>query len=223
MINDKRICLYDLPIFSGIDKITFSRFCHAANKHHKKKGEFLFYQGDPADAIYIVKEGTFKLVRTNKEGEEAIVQIVGKGETIGETSLFKENIFSPFSAIALEESRVCSIDSKTFETMIKSEPSVALQLIKNLGNRLYSTWEQIAESNRQTIQEKVLSLLVRLSAEHGESCDEGTVIRVSLTQQDIASAVGASRVMVSQVLKELTDRNYLSRDKKYYVLKDKCF
>ncbi len=223
MSNGRHLCLYDLPIFSGIAKNTFPRICHAAGKQYKKKGEFLFHQGDPADTIYIIKEGSFKLVRVNKNGDEAIVRIVGKGETMGETSLFRENIFSPFSAIALEDTKVCSIDHKSFENIIKSEPSIALQMIKNLGNRLYDTWEQMAESNRQTIQEKVLSLLVRLAAEHGESCEEGTVLRISLTQQDIAAAVGASRVMVSQVLGELIAGNYIVRHKKSYIVRDKCF
>jgi CRP/FNR family transcriptional regulator len=223
MINGRRLCLCDLPIFSGIDKITFSKVCHVTNKIHKRKGEFLFYQGDPANTIYIIKDGSFKLVRTNKDGEETIIEIVGKGETIGETSLFRDNIFSPFSAIALEEARVCSIDSKSFEEIIKSEKTIALQIIKNLGNRLYDTWEQIADSNRQTVQEKVLSLLIKLAKEHGEHCDEGTIIKISLTQQDIASIIGASRVMVSQAIGELIDRNCISRDKRFYILKDKCF
>jgi len=68
-----------------------------------------------------------------------------------------------------------------------------------------------------------LSLLFRLAREHGEPCPEGTLIKIYLTQQEIASLVGASRVMVAQVLKELTTENYLCRGEKYYILKDRCF
>jgi len=69
----------------------------------------------------------------------------------------------------------------------------------------------------------VLNLLIRLAEEHGEPRTEGTKIKLHLTQQDIADFIGASRVMVAQALKELTERNCIERVDKYYILKDRCF
>lgn len=84
-------------------------------------------------------------------------------------------------------------------------------------------WEQVSETNRQTTQEKVLRLLVRLAREHGKSCTQGIKLTIPLTQQEIAALVGSSRVMVSQSIKELTDKNYLCREERHYILKNKCF
>jgi CRP/FNR family transcriptional regulator, cyclic AMP receptor protein len=114
------------------------------------------------------------------------------------------------------------IDCKSFEKIIIGSPEIALQIIKNLSTRLYDTWEKITELNTQTIQEKVTSFFIQLAQEHGEPCTEGTLIKIPLTQQEIASAVGASRVMVSQVQQELVKNNYICRKKKYYMLKRKC-
>ncbi len=222
--NGKRyLCLYDLPAFSGMDRTFFHSICHATNKLNKKKGEFLFNQGDPAYAIYLIKEGSFKLVSITENGQETIIQIAGPGEIIGEADLFREITVLSVSAIALEEAKVCSLNRHSFENIIKNEPEIALQVIRNLGKRLNDTWERIAELNTQTIQEKVLSLFIRLAREYGEPCTEGTIIRIYLTQQEIASSVGASRVMVSQVLGELIDRNYIYKKEKHYVLRGKCF
>lgn len=223
-MNKKRyLCLYDIPIFSGMDKTKFSLICHASKKDYKKKGEFLFRQGDITNAIYLIKEGSFKLVQITKNGEEVIIQIVGQGQIIGETNLFKENTVLPISAIALEEAKVCSIDIQSLEEAINNEPKIALHIIKNLGKRFYDALEHIVELNTQTVQEKVLSLFIRLAQEYGESCTEGTIIKICLTQEEIASIVGASRVMVSQTLRELIKMDYIYRKKKYYVLKGKCF
>lgn len=83
METKKYLCLHDIPIFTGIDRTSFHSICLATNKFCKKKGEFLFRQGDPANSIYIIKDGRFKLVRIIENGEEVIIQIVGPGEIIG--------------------------------------------------------------------------------------------------------------------------------------------
>lgn len=223
-MNKKRyLCLYDIPLFSGLNKDSFKVICHAASKQLKRKGEFLFCQGDTADTIYIVKEGNFKLIRTTENGDEAILQIVNPGEILGESALFRSSTTHPVTAIAMEDSKVCSIDRNTFEKVIKAEPDLAWQMIENLSSRLYNTWEQLTESNTQNAREKVLNLLVRLAQEHGESCPQGQYIKIRLTQQEIASLVGLSRVMVSQVINGLIVDNYLSKEKKNYILKSRCF
>lgn len=222
MEKRKYLCLNDIPLFAKVDKTFFTSICHATKKQHMKKGEYLFRQGDREDGVYFIKEGSFKLVRVTENGDEFIIQIVGSGEVIGETALFREGAFSPVSAIVLEEANVCSIDCKTFERTIKENPEMALNIIKNLSTRLYDTWEKITDLNTQTIQEKVISFFIQLAQEQGESCTEGTLIKIPLTQQDIASAVGASRVMVSQVIQELIKSNYICRKKKFYILKRKC-
>lgn len=219
----KYLCLHDIPIFTGLDRTSFRSICLATSKYFKKKGEFLFKQGDPSNTIYIIKSGRFKLVRTTESGEEAIIQIIGSGEIIGETTLFREDMPLSISAIAIEDAKACAIGRQSFESIIRSEPDIALKIIKNLSNRLHDAWEQIAESNTQTIQEKVVSLFIRLAQEYGEPHVEGTIIKICLTQQEIASIVGASRVMISQVLGELTKRNYIYKKGKYYILKEKCF
>lgn len=223
MEKKRYLCLYNIPIFYGIDRNAYPSICRAANKCCMRKGEFLFNQGDIANDIYLIKEGSFKLVRITESGEEVIVQIVGQGEIIGEANLFRENISFPISAIALEEAKVCSINIQALEKSINNEPKIALQIIKNLGKQLYDTVERIVELNTLTVQEKVLSLFIRLAQEYGKPCAEGTIINIYLTQEEIASIVGASRVMVSQILGELVKTNYICRKKKYYVLKEKCF
>jgi len=223
-MNKKRyLCLYDIPLFSGLNNDSFKIICHAASKQSKRKGEFLFCQGDIADTVYIVKEGNFKLIRTTENGDEAIMQIVGPGEILGESALFRSGTNHPVAAIAMEESKVCSIDRKSLEKIVKIEPDLAWQMIESLGNRLHNTWEQLTESNTQNAREKVLNLLVRLAQEHGEPCPQGQYIKIRLTQQEIASLVGVSRVMVSQVINDLISDNYLCKEKKNYILKSQCF
>lgn len=223
MKNNKYLCLYDIPLFSGMDKASFKPFCHISEKITLKKGEYLFKQDDSAASIYIVKEGSLKLVRVTEEGEEFILQIVASQEVIGENALFRKEALQPASAIALEDTKVCIMSRETFEKIIEANPRLACQVIENLGNRLYSLWNQMADFNFQTTRDKLLNLFVQLAKQHGRQCPEGTLIGLNITQQELASMVGVSRVMVSQVLKELIQNDSISRNKKNYVLKNRCF
>lgn len=222
-MNNKYLCLYDIPLFSGMDKASFRSFCHLSGKTSLKRGEYLFKQGDSATSIYIVKQGSLKMVRVTEDGEEIILQIVTSQEVIGENALFRQEALQPASAIAIEDTKVCSMSREIFEKIIEANPRLACQIIESLGNRLYSLWNQMAEFNIQTTRDKLLNLLIQLAKQHGRNCAEGTLIDLKLTQQDLASMVGASRVMVSQVLKELLSSGSICRNKKFYILKDRCF
>jgi len=220
---NRRFCLWDLPLFNGMERGTFSPVCReAADKKHYKRGDVLFNQGDPAEALYLIKEGRFKLVRGNEEGKEVILQMAGKGEVLGEAALFQVGDH-PVTAVAMEDSRVCSLNRQRFESVLRESPDLALRVIFSLGSSLYSTWEQVTELRTGTTRERVLNLLLRLATEHGEPCPEGTMVKVHLTQQDIADFVGVSRVMAARTVKELGDCNYLAKKNKYYILKDRCF
>lgn len=223
METSRRFCLWDLPLFDGVERSAFSPVCReAALKKHYKRGDVLFNQGEPSEALYLIKDGSFKLVRGNEDGKEVILQVAGKGEVLGEAALFRAGEH-PVTAVAMEDSRVCSLSRRRFEKVLRESPDLALQVIFSLGSRLYSTWEQVSDLRTGTTRERVLNLLLRLAGEHGEPCPEGTLVRVYLTQQDIADFVGVSRVMVARTIKELADCNYLTRKNRYYVLKDRCF
>lgn len=222
MEKNVRLCIRELPFFENVEQEVFSKVCRkAAARKYYHRGEVLFSQGDPSDTMFLIKEGSFKLVRVNEEGKEIILQLAGKGDLLGETALFREGNY-PAAAIALEEARVCALSRRRFEEIITEFPDLALQVVSSLANRLYNTWEQVTELRTGSTREKVLNLLISLSGAHGEPCPEGTLIRLPLTQQDMADFVGASRVMVALSLKELTSRGYLIRQDKYYIIKDRC-
>jgi cAMP-binding proteins - catabolite gene activator and regulatory subunit of cAMP-dependent protein kinases len=119
------LCLHDILLFAGLDQDHFQLICKAANKQEIRKGNCLFKQGEPAESVYIIKEGTFKILRVTEEGEEAIIQIFGPGEIIAETGLFQQDAFHLATAMALEDSKACSIDRATFKKIIMDNPDLA--------------------------------------------------------------------------------------------------
>lgn len=172
-MENKQFCLHDLPLFDSMERSVFSTVCrHAAVKRHYRRGETLFCQGDVSDTLYLIKEGSFKLVRVSEEGKEVILQVVGTGDVVGEAALFRQGIH-PATAVALDEARVCALSRDRLENVIRANPDLALNVIFSLGNSLHNAWEQASDLRTGSTREKVLNLLIRLAVEHGEPCAEG--------------------------------------------------
>lgn len=87
---------------------SFRQICLATNQQKLAKGQFLLRQGEKSNSVYIIKEGHFKIIRINPEGNETILQFVGSGEIIGEAALFRSEKIQVTTAVSIEEARVCS-------------------------------------------------------------------------------------------------------------------
>lgn len=98
-------------------------------------------------------------MRVTEDEKEVILQVVGRGEVLGEAALFREG-FHPATAVALEDSRVCAVTRRSFEEIVRQSPDLAMQIIISLGSRLYDTWEQVSELNRLSLEDVKSSLLI---------------------------------------------------------------
>lgn len=209
------------PVFTGLDNAAFKPVCIKSITKELKKGEYLFKQGDLADTCYIVKEGALKLTKLTEDGEETMVHVINAGEILGESTLFRPISFHPVTATALDNVKVCYLSRGILEQLVKKNPDLAWELFVNLSNQIYKSWEKILELNTQTTPEKVMGLFKHLAKEHGEPINGGIRIKMRLTQEDIASMVGTSRVMVSKAIQKLIRSQAITKDKKQYIIKQR--
>jgi CRP/FNR family transcriptional regulator, cyclic AMP receptor protein len=172
-----------------------------------RRGEWIFVLGDPADSIYLLKEGRMKLSALSEEGQEVLHEIIGPGEIFGDTSTIL-GIPRTTSAQALKASLLCEIPRKDFESLLIAYPELSLQLLKSVGRRLKKAEAQLVNVICKDVSHRVRDALIDLMAmESAVTPDRAVEIRI--TQQDLANLVGASRQKTWQALKELEDSNVL--------------
>lgn len=212
------ICLKELPLFFGLSQKEFDHVCLCANKQIFLKGSNIVRQGDLNSTIYLVKIGKLKLVQLSTEGREIILDIVGPGEILGDTSLFKEKALT-FSAVAMEDVKICSFSKEQFEKLVITNPRIAIKIINYLSDKLNDSYQQAGDSRGTSIRDKLLKLFIRLADDHGKETPSEKIIELIITQQDIADMIGASRVMVVQTLKELQTKGVIGKCGKYYTLR----
>lgn len=212
------MCLKELPLFQGLSEADFNGICPGTINKSVAKGQFLFRQGDLNHAVYLLKSGKLKLLQNTEDGREIIIGIVGPGEVLGETTLFQEKGLA-FSAVAIENARLCGFDRRNLEMMIENNPGFAVKIISHLAHKLNTAIQQATESSGASVKEKLMKLLIKLANEHGKTSSEMTIIELNITQQEMGNMIGASRVKVAQVLKKLRDAGVIGNKGKYYTVK----
>ncbi len=161
-------------------------------------------EGDRTDSLYVILSGRVKVYLADDEGKEVTLSTQGPGEYFGELVLDA----GPRSAsvMTLEPSRFAVVTKEQFTEFLATHPEFTARLIGKLI-RLART---LTSNVRGLALLDVYGRVARLLLELAEERDGKRVVREKLTQQEIANRVGASREMISLILKDLTLGGYLS-------------
>src|SRR5918994_111470 len=196
-----------LELVNGMSQQAIHHFNAMVRTTKHRRGEWIFRLGDPADSIYLLREGRIKITASGEEGHEVLHEIIDPGEIFGETSLIL-GIPRTTSAQALEASLLCEIRRKDFETLLSMYPELSFQLLKSVGLRLKKAEAQLVNVICNDVSRRVRETLIDLMVKESGTKPEPP-IKIKITQQDLANLIGASRQKTWQTLKELEDSGVL--------------
>ena len=164
----------------------------------------LINEGDSSDSIYSLLSGRVKVYSTNAEGKEVVIATHGAGEYIGELSL--DGGVRSASVMTLEPTTCSVVSGANLREFVAAHPDFASHLILKLIRSVRDATESVKSLALEDVYARVIRLLNDISdpAEGGQRR-----VRERLTQQDIADRIGASREMVSRIVKDLTAGGYL--------------
>lgn len=204
-------------LFRDLDEATRARLAERAIERSYKKGQLIFYQGDPAEALFVVIEGRVKVVVTSEEGDEMLLVTLEPGDTFGELALIDGEPRSA-SAETLEATKVLMLTRTTFLDTMHQSPALTEALLRSLGAVLRRLTEQTADLVFLDLHGRVAKLLISLAEKASSNGDE-VELDLNLTQTDLASMVGGSRQSVNQILRSFERRGYLEMHGRKLILK----
>src|SRR2546429_6308079 len=210
--ESEAVYLKQVSIFRGLNDQEVQDLISVAKKRTFRTGEVIFHRDDPGQILYIIKEGKVKICLISPDGQEISLVVFGKGEYFGEFALL-DGLPRSADAIALEKVECYTLQRSDFHNAIMKNPKIAIQIIEVLTRRLRSTDQMVEDLIFLDVYGRVAKKLLELADTHGTKVDDGTRIDVRLTQQEIASMVGASRESVNKVMGYFTDKNFISTDK----------
>jgi CRP/FNR family transcriptional regulator len=163
----------------------------------KAPGETLFAEGDEADSVYEVVQGTLRLYKLLPDGRRLITGFLSAGHLLG---LAPEGV-CVYTAEAITNVTLCRYKRAAFERLIDEVPGFARRLLAVTSHELRAAQDRMLLLGRKTATEKVASFLLLMAERHGnEGADE---IDVPMTRSDIADYLGLTIETVSRTLTKL--------------------
>ena len=160
----------------------------------------------------MIKEGKVKICIISPDGQEVSLAVLGKGEYFGEFALL-DGLPRSTDAVALEKVECYTLQRSDFLNAIQKNPKIAILVLEALSKRLRNTNNMVEDLIFLDVYGRVAKKLLELADAHGVKTEDGVLIDVRLTQQELASMVGASRESVNKVLGYFTDKKFISTDK----------
>ena len=207
--------LATVPLFRELPRAAVRGFAELTREQKFAKGAVIVSEGDPGDALYVVRSGEVKVVLIGEDGREVLLNILGIGEHFGELSLIDGR---PRSAhvVSTHASSLLILRRADFRRQLEQSPSVAWGLMIELSRRLRHADGTIGSLVLLDVPGRVAKVLL----EHATPGEPATLIK-QLTHQTIGQMIGASRETVSRAMAEFQEKGMISVTRRLVTIVDR--
>ncbi len=186
-----------------------------------EEGEFFFFQGDPANYLYVLIEGRAKLLQTNQTGQQVNLRTITQWQMFGALGAVRENATYPATAQALEPSTALAIESSFLHKMLKTRPYLNFGLMQLMTGYIMEMQERYRELATERVERRIALTVLRLAAQVGKRAEgDGMTVELPLTRQDVAEASGTTIFTVSRVLADWERRGLVEAGRERVVIRN---
>jgi CRP-like cAMP-binding protein len=167
----------------------------------------LVSSGDPADAFFLVGDGSLKLSLYGANGDEKVLDLLGPGRSFAEALLFSGQPRYPVTAVALEDSVVLRIPAARFRELLHENNAACFRMLAHLSARLHAQVRDIEALTLENARQRFIRFLIARASQ----TDAGELVaRMSEPRAVIASHLGIQPETLSRLIRGLTDRGVVS-------------
>lgn len=181
-----------------------------------KKSDYIYFEEDKANKIYLIDSGKVKIGYYTEEGDEIVKAILTKGEIFGEKAILGVEKRSEFAQSIDNNTSICMVSKDTMYGLMRDNVSVSFKIYKFIGLRMKKLERRLQLLLFKDVKTRLLEFLNELCEEYGHDCEHtgDKVIVHPYTQKDIASLIGTSRPTLSTVMNELKEAKEISFNRK---------
>lgn len=206
-----------VPLFSMLTNDQAQTIADSVVKRRFRRGEIVVEQGRKSNALFILLNGRARVLTSDSRGREVILAVLQAGDYVGEMSLIDNE---PHSATVRAEVQtdMLVLGRNEFARCLPETSSLAYAILRGLVARLRAADRQIESLALLDVYGRVARALLDMAED-----DKGVlIIRSKVSRQDLAKVVGASREMVSRVMKDLEERGHIeTQDNGWVFVKDR--
>ena len=207
--------LKSVPLFAGLPNDMLHALASVVMHRSVPRTTMVIAAGDAVDSLYIIISGRLKVMMGEADGKEVILSIIGPGEFFGEMGLIDDEPRSA-TVITIEPCELLSVAKRDFKKALAENFEMTQAVMRGLVRRLREADRKIGSLALLDVYGRVARLLLDMA----ENVDGEKVVTKRLPKQDIAKMIGASREMVSRVMKDLQTGGFIEVRGSTIVVRD---
>ncbi len=197
------------------------RSLDGASTEQVERSKTIFFPGDPAERVYLIRRGAVRLSRVYESGEEITVALLRENSLFGVLSLLTGHRSDRFyHAVAFTRVEMITAPAASVRNAIESDAGVGLLLLQGLSSRVLQTETMIETLTHRDMSSRLVSFLLVLCRDFGTPDEKGITIDLKLSHQSIAEAIGSTRVTITRLLGDLKNSGLLKIDRKKITVFD---
>lgn len=210
-------CLSEVELFADLSAEEVAAFDRMAPARLFRAGEIVFSQSQPVTALFILKKGRVRIFRVTEDGKALTMAILEPGAVFGEMMLVGQRMYDNY-AEAIEDSQLCQLSAREVERHMLSDPRIAIRVSRHLGEQVARLEGRLTDLALRPLLARVASTLVSLASTQ-DSVAAGPVT-ISLTHDQLAGLLGATRESTSKSMSDLASRGLIRQARGRIMLTD---
>ncbi len=193
-----------IPLFQGLPERQLAELARIVGERRCEQGEIIFSEGDEAKGFYVLLSGRIKIFKLSPEGKEQILHIIEPGEPFAEVAMFAGSSY-PAHAEALKGSRIIFFPRGGFETLIKRDPDLAMNMLALLSQRLKYFSRLVEDLSLKEVPQRLAAYLLYL----GGSKHSTMPVDLSISKGQLASLLGTIPETLSRILNKMATQGLI--------------
>lgn len=207
----------NLSLFKGLDKQQLNRVIEVGRIRRVEAGAFFFMEKSPANASYVLLAGRVKLVQVTKDGQQVILGYLNAGREFGILSLVEEEVYL-ISAQAVETCRTFYWDRVALNYLTERYSKITMNATRILIHQIREFQNRVRELATQRVERRIARTILRLARQSGRKTEQGVLIDLPLSRQDIAEMTGTTLYTVSRVLSDWEKQGLVKSERQCVII-----
>ncbi len=183
-------------------------------------GGFYFMQGDTASHAYVLTSGRVKMQQVSSSGTQITLRIITPGETFGGVALLHPEAGYPASAQAAEDSKAAAWETKTLRALVSHDPAISFNVMSLMHGYIMELQHRESALTSERVEKRIARTLLKLASQSGRKVNEGILIGIPLSRQDVAEMTGTTLFTVSRTLKNWEREAILKIGRESVIIRD---
>src|SRR5687767_244086 len=186
-----------------------------------EEGEFFFFQGDPAEYLYVLTSGQVKLVQSSPNGKQVNIRTIQPSDMFAALGAVRKDATYPASAQALQDSAALVIKSNFMSEMMQTRPYLAVGLTRLMTSLIQEIQARFRELATERVEQRIAHTLLRLASQMGKRIENGVAsVEMEFSRQDLAEMTGTTLFTVSRTLSEWEKSGVIEAGRERIKIKD---